>query len=96
VERERKRAEAEARNARYAREKPVRDRIAAHEARVDEHERAQKDAEAALADPALYQDFSRARPHVEGLAAAKAELSALYEEWEARQLELEEMARGGA
>jgi ATP-binding cassette subfamily F protein 3 len=96
VERERKRAEAEARNARYAREKPVRERIAALEARIDELERAQKGAEAALADPALYQDFARARPHVEALAAAKAELATLYEEWEARQIELEELGRGGA
>jgi len=93
TERERKRAEAEARNARYAREKPLRDAIARIEARVADLEAAQRAAEAALADPALYQDFARARPHVEALAAAKDELAQLYGEWEARHAELEALAR---
>jgi ATP-binding cassette subfamily F protein 3 len=90
-EKDRKRAEAEARNARYAREKPVKDAIARIEARIAELERVQKEAEAALADPALYSDFARARPHVEALAAAKGELEGLYVEWEARHRELEEL-----
>jgi ATP-binding cassette subfamily F protein 3 len=91
-ERDRRRAEAEARNARYARERPVREAIARLEARIAELEAAQKATEDALADPALYQDFARARPHVEALAAVKAELAGLYVEWEAKQLELEGMA----
>jgi ATP-binding cassette, subfamily F, member 3 len=91
-ERDRKRAEAEARNARYARERPVREAIAKLEARIAELEGVQKASEAALADPGLYQDFAKARPHVEALAAAKSELDSLYGEWEARQLELEGMA----
>jgi ATP-binding cassette subfamily F protein 3 len=89
--RDRKRAEAEARNARYAREKPLRDAIARIEARIAELEGAAKDAEAALADPSLYADFALARPHVDALAAAKAELEGLYAEWEAKQRELEGM-----
>jgi ATP-binding cassette, subfamily F, member 3 len=89
TERDRKRAEAEARNARYAREKPLRDAIARIEARIAELEAAQRSAEAALADPALYQDFARARPHVDALAAAKVELARLYSEWEAKHGELE-------
>jgi ATP-binding cassette, subfamily F, member 3 len=88
TERDRKRAEAEARNARYAREKPLRDAIARIEARIAELEAAQRSAEAALADPALYQDFARARPHVDALAAAKEELARLYSEWEAKHGEL--------
>ncbi|HET9594267.1 MAG TPA: ABC-F family ATP-binding cassette domain-containing protein, partial [Anaeromyxobacteraceae bacterium] len=95
-DKERRRVEAEARNARRAREKPVRDAIARLEARIAELEAAEKAAEAALADPALYQDFARARPHVEALAAAKEELARLYPEWEARQLELESLSRGDA
>ena len=85
----RKRVEAEARNARHVREKPLREAIARLEARIAELEAGQKAAEAALADPALYQDFPRARPHLDALAAARDELGRLYPEWEARQLELE-------
>ncbi len=96
TEKDRRRAEAEARNARYVREKPLRQAIAGLEARIAELEASQKAAEAALADPALYQDFAKARPHVEALAAAKTELAQLYEQWEAKQLELEGMGEEGA
>jgi ATP-binding cassette subfamily F protein 3 len=78
------------------REKPLRQAIAGLEARIAELEASQKAAEAALADPALYQDFAKARPHVEALAAAKTELAQLYEQWEAKQLELEGMGEEGA
>ncbi|HET7755175.1 MAG TPA: ABC-F family ATP-binding cassette domain-containing protein [Anaeromyxobacteraceae bacterium] len=91
-ERERRRLEAEARNARNARERPLRDEIARVEARIAELEKAQADAEAALADPALYADFARARPHVDALAAAKAALPALYEQWEAAHERLEALS----
>jgi ATP-binding cassette subfamily F protein 3 len=94
-EKERRRAEAEARNARYARERPLRERIATIETDIAAREATQKAAEAALADPALYEDFARARPHVEALAAAKADLERLYAEWEDAQLRLEELARAG-
>jgi ATP-binding cassette, subfamily F, member 3 len=72
----------------------VKDAIAKLEARIGELERVQKDAEAALADPALYADFARARPHVDALAAAKGELEGLYSEWEEKQLELERLGAG--
>ncbi len=88
-EKERRRMAAEARNARRAREKPLRDAVVALERRIAELETAQRAAETALADPALYQDFARARPHVEALTAAKEELARLYPSWEDRQLELE-------
>ena len=89
---DRKRREAEERNARYAREKPLRDAIAKLEARIAEVEGAQATAEAALGDPALYEDFARARPHVEALAAAKEELARLYADWEEKQVQLEALA----
>jgi len=88
-ERERRRAEAEARNLRYRREKPIRDEIARLEARIAALEKAKQEAEAALADPALYQDFPRARPHLQALSEASEELPGLYQAWEARQGELE-------
>jgi ATP-binding cassette subfamily F protein 3 len=91
-ERDRKRAAAEARNARYAREKPLKEIVARIEARIAGLERVQKESELALADPALYSDFARARPHVDALAAAKKELEGLYAEWEARQGELEALS----
>ncbi|HYS83306.1 MAG TPA: ABC transporter ATP-binding protein, partial [Anaeromyxobacteraceae bacterium] len=94
TEKDRRRREAEARNARRAREKPLRDAIAELEARIAALETQERAAEAALADPALYQDFARARPHVEALASAKDELARLYPEWESKQLELETLAAG--
>jgi len=89
-ERERRRTEAEARNQRYRREKPIRDEIARLEARIEALEKAKREAEAALADPALYQDFPRARPHLAALTEANEELPELYQAWEARQGELGE------
>ncbi|HTT70398.1 MAG TPA: ABC transporter C-terminal domain-containing protein, partial [Anaeromyxobacteraceae bacterium] len=70
-------------------EKPVREAILRLEARIAELEQAERTAERALSDPALYQDFEKARPHVLALSEAREELSRLYPEWEARQLELE-------
>jgi ATP-binding cassette subfamily F protein 3 len=88
-ERERRRAEAEARNQRYRREKPLRDALAGVEARIAALEGEAREAEAALADPAVYQDFARARPLLERKAAAARELGERYGEWErlAGQLE---------
>ncbi|BDG10547.1 ABC-F family ATP-binding cassette domain-containing protein [Anaeromyxobacter paludicola] len=91
-EKERKRLEAEARNARYAREKPLRDEIARLEARIAAVEGQEREATAALADPALYADFARARPHVDAQRQAREELERLYADWEARQAELEALA----
>jgi len=91
-EKDRRRAQAQARNQRYRREKPLRDEVARLEARIAELEAVQKQAEAALADPALYQDFPRARPHLEARSAALEELPELYARWEARQRELEDLA----
>jgi ATP-binding cassette subfamily F protein 3 len=92
TEKERKRAEAEARQARSAREKPIRAEIARIEARVAELESAAKVAEAALADPELYADYDRARPHMDLYRTARAELEALYERWDDQQRLLEAVA----
>jgi ATP-binding cassette subfamily F protein 3 len=90
---ERRRAEAEARNARSRRERPVREEIARLEARIAACEAEEKETTAALADPALYQDFARARPFIERQAAARSELERLFAEWEAAQRRLEELQR---
>jgi ATP-binding cassette subfamily F protein 3 len=90
-ERERRRIEAEARNARRRQEKPLRDAIQTAEERIAELERAAREATEALADPAIYDDFSRARVHVEAQKRAQAELERLYAEWERLSGELERL-----
>jgi ATP-binding cassette subfamily F protein 3 len=81
-ERVRRRAEAEARNARYRLERPLRDEIARLEARIAELEEKEREATAALADPALYEDFARAKPWIDAQRESKEELASLYERWE--------------
>jgi ATP-binding cassette subfamily F protein 3 len=93
-EKERKRLEAEARNARYRLEKPLRDEIARLEARIAELEGKEREASVALADPALYQDFARAKPFMDSHRAAREELAGLYQRWERAQEELAEVAPG--
>ncbi|HET6439779.1 MAG TPA: ABC-F family ATP-binding cassette domain-containing protein [Anaeromyxobacter sp.] len=90
---DRRRAQAEARNARLRRERPLREEIERLEARIAELEAEERDTTAALADPGLYQDFSRARPLIERQAGARDELARRYAEWEQAQRRLEEMRR---
>jgi len=87
-EKDRRRVEAEARNARYRLERPLRDEIARLEARIADLERDEREASAALADPDLYQDFARAKPFIDRQRAAKDELDELYAAWEAAQEKL--------
>jgi ATP-binding cassette subfamily F protein 3 len=84
----RKRIEAAARNQRHAHEKPLRQELARLERRVAELEAEDKAAQAALADPDLYSDFERARPHMDAHQRASAELTVLYARWEELQREL--------
>ncbi len=84
-DRERRRAEAEARNARYRVEKPLREEIARLEARIEVLEGEEREATAALGDPAIYEDFARAKPLIDRQRAAKEELAARYAEWESAQ-----------
>ncbi len=88
TDKDRRRAEAEARNARYRLERPVRDEISRLEARIDAFEKDEREATAALADPALYQDFARAKPLIDLQRAAKEELERLYAAWEAAHEQL--------
>jgi ATP-binding cassette subfamily F protein 3 len=91
-DRDRRRSEAEARNARYRREKPLRDALAKVEARIADLEARVRQADVALADPGLYQDFARARPFIDEKAAAEAELRERYGEWEQAAGQLEGLA----
>jgi ATP-binding cassette, subfamily F, member 3 len=87
-DRDRKRAEAEARNARYAREKPLREELQGLEAKIALLEAEDKVAQGALADPDLYQDFARAKPHLDAHQRATRELEKLYARWEQLQQSL--------
>jgi ATP-binding cassette subfamily F protein 3 len=87
-ERDRRRAEAEARNARYRLERPLREEIARLEARIEVLEREEREATAALADPDLYADFARAKPLIDRQREAKEELERRYAEWEDAQTRL--------
>jgi ATP-binding cassette subfamily F protein 3 len=89
-DRDRKRAEAEARNARYRIEKPIRDEIARLEAEIERREGEEREATAALADPALYQDFARAKPHIDRQRLAREALEGLYAAWEAAHAKLDQ------
>jgi ATP-binding cassette, subfamily F, member 3 len=92
-DKERRRLEAEARNARSRREKPVRDELARLEAQIAKLEAEEKETTAALADPALYQDFAKAKPLIERQAAAKDALAKAYADWEAAGERLAAMER---
>jgi ATP-binding cassette, subfamily F, member 3 len=94
-EKERRRTEAEERNARYLREKPFREEIARLETRIAELEQQEKEASRQLADPELYQDFARARPFLDAHREAKAKLEELYARWEYQQERLQEAAKLG-
>jgi ATP-binding cassette subfamily F protein 3 len=72
-------------------EKPLRDAIQVAEDRISELEATERAATEALADPSVYDDFARARVHVEARQRAQAELETLYAEWERLSGELERL-----
>ena len=88
TEKDRKRLEAEARQRRSAVEGPIKKEIAKLEAAIATLESSQKEREAQLADPALYNDFARAKPLMDTHRAGKEELEQLYARWEAAQEKL--------
>jgi ATP-binding cassette subfamily F protein 3 len=92
AEKARRHAEAQARNARSARERPIREEIGRIERRIAELELESTDLQTRLADPGLYQDFTKARPLVERQQAVRAELEGLYGRWAAENERLEEAA----
>jgi ATP-binding cassette subfamily F protein 3 len=90
TEKERKRLEAEARQKRSAVEGPIKKEIAKLEEAISKLEAAQKEREAQLADPALYNDFAKAKPLMDTHREGKEQLEQLYAQWEAAQEKLAE------
>src|SRR5262249_33024270 len=72
--RERRRAEAEARNERSAKLRPIQREIEEMESLIAELEAQQRENEAALADPGLYLDFDRAKQVMESHRLIRAKL----------------------
>jgi len=79
---EQKRAEAEARNRRYREKNPIKDKLSALEAEIDEAEKALQDLTSALADPDLYRDKKRFFELMDEHAQAKRKVEELTAEWE--------------
>ncbi|MGZ3458905.1 MAG: ABC-F family ATP-binding cassette domain-containing protein, partial [Archangium sp.] len=92
TEKERKRVEAEARQKRSAVEGPIKKEIAKIEEAISKLETAQKEREAQLADPALYNDFAKAKPLMDTHREGKEQLEQLYAQWEAAQEKLAEVS----
>ncbi len=89
-DKDRRRLEAEARQKRSQALKPLQRKIGELEAAIAKLETEQKEREASLADPALYNDFERARPLMDAHRDGKAQLEGLYAEWETAQQALGE------
>jgi len=88
-ERERKRREAELRQQRSKVIKPLKDKIAALEKKIELVEAAQREATELLSDPSVYADTKRRAELLTKFEARKNELAKLTSEWEALSLELE-------
>jgi ATP-binding cassette subfamily F protein 3 len=87
--RERRRLEAEERQRRSAVEGPLKKQVAELEARIAELEARAKEEEQKLADPALYDDFAKAKPLMDANRQTKADLEGAMAQWEAASAELE-------
>ena len=88
-DKERKRREAELRQKKSKLLKPLRDRVAWLEAKVEELERAQKETTEQLSDPAVYADAKRRNELLSSFEERRANLTKLTDEWEQKTLELE-------
>src|SRR5205085_2408184 len=80
---DKKRLEAEARQAKSAKTGPLKKEIATLELRIAELERQQKEREAQLVDPDFAKDFARARPVMDAHKDAAEELEGALQRWEA-------------
>ena len=86
-----KRDEAAARNQRYAQKRPLTQRLAKLERRMDELERERKPLGLWLADPESYADKEKLQSALLREAALRLELERAEEEWLALQSELEQL-----
>jgi ATP-binding cassette subfamily F protein 3 len=88
-ERERRRDEAEKRQRRYRKLKPLQDALDRLEEEIAGGERRKKDLEAALADRRTYEDGQQARSLTREYGELTAHLKTLYDGWTALHEEME-------
>ena len=90
-EKDRKRQEAQARQAKSSKTGPLKKEVGEIEARIAGLEAEQKQREAQLVDPAFSADFARSRPVMDAHRAAAEELEERYARWEEVQRQLSEI-----
>jgi ATP-binding cassette subfamily F protein 3 len=89
-EKQRKRREAEARNAKSAKLRPLEKKVAELEERIGVLEAEQKTRSAELSDPTVYDDAKRRNKLLSEFQAAQDKLDELNPRWERAMAELEE------
>lgn len=89
-DKDRKRKEAEIRQKKAKLLKPLRDRVAALEPKIEELEQLQKQTTEQLSDPAVYADARRRNELLSGFEERRAALAKLTDEWEQKTIELEQ------
>jgi ATP-binding cassette subfamily F protein 3 len=94
-ERDRKREEAEQRQERYRKSKPLKNELSRLEKRIEEMEGSKLEVEHRLADEATYRDQEKARELTATYQKLQDELAGLYSKWEEIQLQLEELNAEG-
>ncbi|MFI5202179.1 MAG: ribosomal protection-like ABC-F family protein [Candidatus Kapaibacterium sp.] len=88
----RKRIEAEKRNQKSQREKPLRTKIAQIEKRIESLEKEKTKIEDAMYEPNYYSDTTRVKSNADRLTAIKSDLDKLIYDWSARSEELAKLA----
>ncbi|MBU0514615.1 MAG: ABC-F family ATP-binding cassette domain-containing protein [Proteobacteria bacterium] len=86
-----KRTEALARQKRYETTRPLRQRLARLEKRIDQTGARLEQVQGELARPEIYQDPGRAKEYNERYSALKNEIDRLTEDWEQGVVELEKL-----
>ncbi|MBU1274541.1 MAG: ABC-F family ATP-binding cassette domain-containing protein [Proteobacteria bacterium] len=89
-----KRAEAQARQERYHRLKPLKDKVAGLEAQVEEATAELDKFVAEMVDPAAFADGKRWTKLTKAHARAKGNVAKLTAKWESAAMELEELEAG--
>jgi len=93
TQKEKKRREAEARQAVSRDRSRLNQEIEQLETRIDEQEKRLKETEAEMADPQTYSKSERVVELQKQHASIKRELPKLYADWEQKRLQLEDLLR---
>ena len=91
-DREKKRLEAEQRNAQHQREKPIRTKIANIEKKIETLEKEKTKIEDAMYEPDYYSDAARVKKDSDRLVEIKTNLDGLFFDWGKLEEELQKAA----